>query len=389
MRLPPVFPQNQAAESLLKYAAQHEDTTKRFECLQTVIAEAHKSLQAHTSVSDLARREQFFEFIHSLFLVFLALDFSDNPQDCMFADTFGEQARILYAEYCRQLSENGFQLARINVKKCPDAESIIGDLIEEFDLRLDLHTTPITATPGKAKEMNYRERKLMNKQEKRNGRGAMKASETQDLNGHNEAANSLPGVQAANGNVAMLEEGTADPSREKGAQGAENQRVPPPRRRQEVGLPVDPHDYAIPVYDVPCTIFQDLCGCKFTGVQTQAQNPQLQSGDRIILQGNDAAGEAAENTADHADGGPMRGITQDSGYGSSVALVNTFLTTKLPESDTGSSSDVDSGIESSLSATDSIESRPFIDGGLVKTPRPSLPVRDPLTTDSVKSEYSC
>lgn len=385
MRLPPVFTQNQAAESLLKYAAQQEDTSIRFQCLQTVIAEAHKSLQAHTSVSALARREQFFEFIHSLFLVFLALDFSDSPQDCMFADTLGEQARILYAEYCRQLSENGFQLARINVKKCPDAESIIGDLIEEFDLRLDLHTTPIITTPGKAKQMNYHERKLMNKQEKRNGRGTIEASETQDLNSHNEAANSLPGVQTANGNVAMLKEGTAEPSRVKGAQGAENQ----PRRRQEVGLPVDPDDYAIPVYDVPCTIFQDLCGCKVTGVQPQAQNPQLQSGARVILQGNDAAGEAAENTADHTDSGLMRGITQDSGYGSSVALVNTFLTTKLPESETGSSSDVDSGIESSLSGTDSIESRPFTGGGLVKNPRPSLPVRDPLTTDSVNSEYSC
>lgn len=308
--------QNQAAEALLKYAATQEEVMARDQYLQTVILELQKSLQSHTSMADLARRAQFFELIRSVFFLYLALDFSDNSRDRLFAGKLAEQARSLYAEYCRQLAENDFLDDRIDIEKCPDINYCISSLSEDFGLKLNLQNgtaNMATETPTKLKEG---EENLMRK-----------------INDKSKTCEKKPPEKS--------KQSGEQAQRQKG----DKEQMSPPHR-QEVGLPINPEDYAIPVYDVPLSIFRDLCGCKFTGDQTPETDIQLVNDNGLQYHGTD------ESARTESENGSMFGITEDSGYGSSVVLVDTILTTKLPDTEASRASDVDSAHGSSCSSAE-------------------------------------
>ncbi|KAL8570126.1 hypothetical protein ACOMHN_033805 [Nucella lapillus] len=313
--------QNQAAEALLKYAATQEDVTARDSYLQTVILEIQKSLQAHTSKADLERRGQFFELIRSVFLLYLTLDFSDNSRDRIFAGKLEDQARSLYAEYCKQLAENEFICDKIDIEKCPDITYWISSLSEDFGLELNLQngTTPKAEISTELKE----------------GDGKL--------------------IRKTNDQTKACEEKSSEKfqkTREEADTRARNKvQITQPHHRREVGLPINPEDYAIPLYDVPLTIFRDLCGCKFTGGdQNRETDIQLLSkgtGTGIQYYTSQETDESARS-----ENGSMFGITDDSGYGSSVVLVDTILTTKLPDTEASRGSDLDSAIGSSCSSAE-------------------------------------
>ncbi|KAK7114234.1 uncharacterized protein [Littorina saxatilis] len=443
--------QNQAAESLLKFAAQHEDDATRYQYLEQVVAEVQKSLQAHTSAFHLSRREQFFEFVHSLFLVSLALNFSDSSKDCAFADTLGEQARFLYAEYCRQLSEHDFQPAHIELRDCPQAEGVIHSVAEMFNLSLDLLKSTVKAGKDEGRKVGKGEDVAIEKLDTNgcevvNGHGTglldkkvqglnfnADGSRTSETNGEedimvqpnssgrrstkredvNDEAEKIPTENQQNGhsgkfllhdvitaeslvkeseqaereqrsslNTQAKEAGRSSPLENVAQNDEEQLPPPPPRRQQEVGLPVDPEDYSIPVYDVPLSIFQDLIGCKFSGVTattTTNDNPSNPlTAENPALEKQDAPKEDEQRDGTNEEAS-MRGITVDSGFGSSVGLVDTCLTTKLlthSEMDSLGSSAADSGMESDFSASagksgDSRNSSSYFDSAISSPSKPS------------------
>ncbi|XP_076448790.1 uncharacterized protein LOC143285418 isoform X2 [Babylonia areolata] len=565
--------QNQAAESLLKYAAQQEDTHTRNAHLQTVILEVQKSLQAHASIADLTRREQFFELVRSVFLIHLALDFSADARDRRCASRMEEQARFLYAEYCRLLSESEFLSDKMDAEGWgPEMYGRIRSLSEEFGLNVVVaavqnvppaHTLGAPGRPTTQGEEEGREEeeltgkvfhhKAKNASEEKTQQSGKQAAAIQQSseqaaairqsgkqaavtqqsseqaaaiqqNGKQAAAIQQSGKQAAviqqsseqaaaiqqNGKqaaaiqqsgkqAAVIQQSSEQAAavRQSGKQAAviqqsgkqaaviqqigkqaaviqqsseqaaaiqqsrkqaaatqhsrkqaaaiqqsgkqaaviqqigkqaaviqqsseqaaaiqqsgkqaaatqhsgkqaaairqsseqaatkkeRNKEQRSARHGHEVGLPISPEDYAIPVYDIPLSIFQDLCGCKFTKAATHETDTQLINPDsRLRDHAPDEKGEAAALN-DHAP--PMLAIPEEStSEESPVTLVDTILTTKMADTEIIGSSDLESGIGSSCSSaadSSSADSSTPVTSG---TPRGATLFQSTAGTDLVK-----
>lgn len=448
--------QNQAAEAMLKYAAhafeelleeignelKHEAEERLLGDLELVIKEATKSLHGHTNAEALRRREQFFELVRSLFLISQALAFSTtSQQDKCLAKMLGERARILYEEYCRQLSAKDFRPdVKVDMSEIPaGVRDIIDRTVDEFGLHRLRHkmTTRIEARRGdvlQSGSQNRRDKKSFD-------RMSANHQEQTPVSSREVQYITQPG-QLPQKHITIISFGKAQGSHEKGqnskvslaasnssslpvgsqvmtpkismTNGSDVTPLQPPHQQkpsaashrryhgqEEVGLPIDPDDNAIPVYDVPLTIFQALCGCKFNQKERSSSLPSHSAHDRdepeesAERQGtkgprHQPEAELAENEkrlghknwlsdfTDHeqsnnsnqrANGDesvrvrttetssssgsgrslgsefhfdqrgsfkeeqfsplPVESASQDSGY-SSVALVDTFLTTKLP-----------------------------------------------------------
>ncbi|KAK7505666.1 hypothetical protein BaRGS_00002937 [Batillaria attramentaria] len=343
--------QNQACEALLMYSAQHENPAKRLVLLESVTGEAKKSLQAHSSLDQLAHRDQFFQFVRSLFLLCLALEFSDSPQDRGFAECLEERAMFLYGEYCRQLCQKGFLLQDIDMAEIPGVVQVISMVKKEFGLSFDVpayrdddHTLNSKFSHSEESGKNALNKLQTTFHESLSFSAHMPNTDGKSMNGHNEKAN-------------VTSREPFSPEHE--------------AHRKEVGLPINPADYDIPVFDVPHNIFQDLCGCKFTPV-----------GPLTPLRLQEAAEDTTNiTTADNTGSG--RGLTDDSGYGPSLVLANTFLTTQLPETYGTNESDNDSGICSSCRSSSDIGSASD-DGNKVLNGSIKLNSPGPVASNTVK-----
>ncbi|XP_025115318.1 uncharacterized protein LOC112576796 isoform X4 [Pomacea canaliculata] len=303
--------QNQAAEALLRFAAQHGTSTTRWAYLRKVIEEVQLSLRAHTTLSQLFQRENFFQIVRSLFLVRLALSFSDASEDQMFASCLEEWAMILYGVYCQQLCQKGFLSTSLDVADNVLVREVVQTVINEFNLKIELEqptqnlSTEKNVIPSQIKECQT-------------------------------------SIEKKDKCLAMPIEKKCAELRVSGSQPKDwvVDRTP---RQQEVGLSIIPSDYDIPLCDVPHGIFQNLCGCKFRAEQV-TDHTQLFDDHAAIQQKNvfDADGcERGKGTSGKDC------ITQDSGYGSALTLVETFLTTKLLEEKETDESECDSGLGTS------------------------------------------
>lgn len=265
---------------------QHENPPQFFHHLEQVIEEAWSSLKAHSGVDSLQHREQFFQFVRSLFLVSQALAFSPvQHKDRQVATVCGERARVLYEEYCRQLSEWDFQPdVRINLKKMGgDIRKVLRDTVVDFGLLLEIEDPATQA--GSAVKMretegvtskgdgHFDDREIthVNKGKLLHQKQEKTSMTSEDFNNMPPTQQTQPlsarDVELETSMSCKTVDDVAEPSRDT-AWSCISFKSTPYQGQEEVGLPIDPEVNSIPTYDVPLSIFQSLCGCK---VARQAQ----------------------------------------------------------------------------------------------------------------------
>ncbi|XP_046356557.2 alpha-protein kinase 1-like [Haliotis rufescens] len=212
--------QNQAAESLLMYTAQHPGSADHLYNIEQVITELTTGLAVHKSRWHLECRQEFFEFVRAIYLLKLAFCFSDREEDKRYATKLEETAMFLYGKYCQQLVSGGFMVCTLTLT--PDIMTTANSLM------VDLGLGVIDPTASCCIEITRKdvEKKSTNR------RHLVTFGSSQGKGCDEYCSDAKRGERMAD--------------------------------RLELGLPINPVEYGIPDSDVPIETFQDLCGCIFS-----------------------------------------------------------------------------------------------------------------------------
>ncbi|XP_041376710.1 alpha-protein kinase 1-like [Gigantopelta aegis] len=200
--------QNQSAEALIMYAARHEDPSVYLPIITRVLTELTASLAIHKSKVELQGRCQFFEYVRTIFLMMMALSFSTRPEDKKYAFRLEQTAFLLFGNYCRQLRDS-YQKYSIEIGH--REIRVINCLMTELGLEM------IDPAAG--------------------GCGDTCIAMQEDVTPLDVDVTYSP----------FFEENSTSVTK---------------RDPLEVGLPVTPKTYGIPVFDIPLDVFQDLSGYK-------------------------------------------------------------------------------------------------------------------------------